>query len=333
MEKSIHKGNQTHWFALEALSVCLLVYFYKGYMFMLFYSALLFVHQSHLSGRKTPFSIIILILFNALAESIPSGYLLIGNMMLITMAVLLHRLVNSSENQKEIEQLYDELRKKHYELEDARAAMLEHAKHVEMLAQAEERNRISSEIHDHLGHRLIRLKMMMEAAIEILPTRQDQSMPLLRQVRDELIESMEELRVTVRKMKPEEAVIKNYTLTKLIEETAQKNGIDIHYRISGTPYPMYPGQEIVFYRNVKEAITNAIRYAQAKRIDVHLHYGTAEMRLSVSNDGNKPEDGKIRKGLGILGMEERAALYGGYIQIEANERFTITTILPRDQKE
>ncbi|CAH1200605.1 hypothetical protein PAECIP111893_01493 [Paenibacillus plantiphilus] len=334
LDRYTSRSSIIYRFIIEAVCISLLTYAFQGYLFILFYSLLLLIHQSpQASDRSLPYTVILFVLFNALGPWMPStAFWLFGGMVFIIMGVLLYQLNDSASSRMESEQLYDQLRVKHNELKDARLSILEYVNKAEGFAQTEERNRISMEIHDNLGHRLVRVKMMMEAGIELMHTQPVKSTSLLNQVRDELILGMEELRITVRNLKPNESVIQAYSLKKLIQEAAESSGIDIQYRVTGIPYPLYPSEEFVFYRNVQEAITNAIRYANARNVWIHLHYESDAITLSVSNDGNKPDNRHIKKGMGILGMEERVALFGGEIRIEASDRFTITTMLPREQQ-
>lgn len=95
--------------------------------------------------------------------------MVLGNLLLIITAALSWQGSRSASSRGQLEQVYDELRSKHYELQEARAQLLLFTKQLEGAAQAEERTRISRQLHDDIGHRLIRTKMMSEAALLTLP--------------------------------------------------------------------------------------------------------------------------------------------------------------------
>ena len=90
------------------------------------------------------------------------------NMVWFAVAAILYTLSRASGKQQYAETLYDKLASSHEELEQARRRLQEYGSQIEHFAQAEERNRIAKDIHDDLGHRLIRQKMMMEAALQLL---------------------------------------------------------------------------------------------------------------------------------------------------------------------
>jgi two-component system NarL family sensor kinase len=73
----------------------------------------------------------------------------------------------------------------------------------------------------------------MEAIIRIIDKQPEKGMDLLLQVRDQLTESMETLRSTVRRLKPNEANSKKYTLASLIEDLVQNSGIAVSFNTTG----------------------------------------------------------------------------------------------------
>lgn len=308
-----------HWMASE----------FGGTIVLLFYSILfsMFVHS-------IPYRRILIVLQWAALHMAVNAFsiadYLILNALYVGVALLLDRMIIHSEEEKEVQQLYDELRKKHYELEDTRKRLTQYAKEVEQITQLEERSRISRDIHDDLGHKLIRMKMMLEAIVQISAGQEAKATEMTIQVRDQLAESIDTLRSTVRRINPDVAVSRQYSLHTLIEDFATDCGIRVNYQISGSPYPLYPSEELVLYRNAQEAMTNAVRHGKADEVNVHLHYEATCIEFIVSNNGMIP-DNLQRKGLGLSGMEERVQLLGGKLKLDLTERFAITTILPHSR--
>lgn len=237
-------------------------------------------------------------------------------------------------------QLYDELKKLHYQQDEAGRQLLQFAHQVESAAQSEERNRISRQLHDDIGHRLIRVKMMMEAALHIVPHDSARGMEMLHQIRDQLEESMEEMRLAVRRMNPARRIANDYSLDRLLEESSRETGIETKLTLQGMPYPLYPSHQVVLYKNAREAITNAIRHGKAKRVEISLLYGEQEVQMDVSNDGTVPDSTACPadttapdlQGIGISGMHERTQVLGGTLTVQKSVPFTVTTRLPVYQK-
>ncbi|MDF2649674.1 MAG: hypothetical protein K0Q73_5479 [Paenibacillus sp.] len=147
-------------------------YHYDGILFITFYSTLLSYVTTVNSHFRYYFVSIQLILLNISLQSQPNSYYLIANLIFLSLTLLLLQMLQTEQNKEEVELLYDRLRRQHYELDEARIQLMDYARKVENIAQTDERNRISRDIHDELGHKLIRLKMMMEASLQILPTQQ-----------------------------------------------------------------------------------------------------------------------------------------------------------------
>ncbi|MEW9697893.1 sensor histidine kinase [Paenibacillus sp. SI8] len=321
--------NSYYVLVVEIIFIAWMSYHYKGLLYVMFYSTL--VSYVQLTESRFRYFCLMLqaVLLNVSLQDQPASQYVIANLIFIAFTALLLKLIFVGQNKEEVEQLYDQLRRQHYELEEARMQLMDYARKVEHIAQADERNRISRDIHDDLGHKLIRLKMMMEAAIRVLPAphQQQQGMDMLASIRDQLSESMELLRSTVRRLKPDEAELQNYSLNKLIEGLTKGSGIAVQLEIQGMPYALYPSLEFILYRNAQEAVTNAIRHGAATQVHIQLSYEPKQITMCISNNGKRPEH-DIAKGMGISGMEERAKLIDGKLYMSAHEQFMITTVLP-----
>lgn len=302
-------------------------YHYDGILFITFYSTLLSYLSTVNSHIRYYIVSIHLILLNISLHSQPNSYYLIANLVFLSLTILLLQMLQTEQNKEEIELLYDRLRRQHYELDEARLQLMDYARKVENIAQTDERNRISRDIHDELGHKLIRLKIMMEASLQILPTQQKKGVDMLMSVRDQLTESMELLRSTVRRLKPDEETLQTYSLDRLIEGLTADKGISIEVEIQGMPYVLYPSLEFILYRNAQEAITNAIRHGSATQVLIQLTYESKQITMCISNNGKLPAEHTMN-GLGMSGMEERSKLIGGQLMVSIGDRFTVTTVLP-----
>ncbi|GGH37649.1 sensor histidine kinase [Paenibacillus segetis] len=255
-----------------------------------------------------------------------------SNIFLVLIATLVSLLQQMDRRKNTALLMYDELRKKHYELDESKNRLVLFTKQVEGFAQAEERSRISQQLHDDVGHRLIRTKMMMEAALQIMPNDQNKGMLMMREIRDQLATGLDEMRATVRRLRPSTQVTGIHSLSRLLEEIGRETGIRTALNIEGNPLSLYPSQEIILYKNAREAVTNALRHGQAESIEITILYTDSEVRMSISNDGTLPE-GNLQHmaGLGLAGMKERCTLAGGYLEFSIQSPFTIITRLPITQ--
>lgn len=318
---------------VEVLFTAWLGYRYGSLMIFPAISALLF--YSGFQPRSIPlvYASVHLLALNVAFRDSPlliRSYINITFLVILFLSELLQRVGKGS---KDTLFLYDELRKKHFELDEARNRLLEFSSQVENAAQSEERVRISRQLHDDIGHRLIRAKMMMEAALRTLPNSPETGMQMMNQIRDQLAASMDDLRSAVRRINYAPQLEGAYALDRLLEETGRDTGIETSYQVHGIPFPLYPSVQVVLYRNAREAITNALHHGKATLISITVDYCEAEIRMEVSNNGILPEVSQpinLQKnsGMGLKGMSERTQLIGGALEFRQEPQFTIVTRLP-----
>ena len=80
--------------------------------------------------------------------------------------------------------------------------------------------------------------------------------------------------------------------------------------------------ETLLYRLVQEALTNVVRHAQARRVQIRLTGAGGRMRAEVWDDGvGMTPGGPRRNGLGLLGMRERVERAGGSLRIHSKPGF------------
>jgi signal transduction histidine kinase len=107
-------------------------------------------------------------------------------------------------------------------------------------------------------------------------------------------------------------------VTRHVQEFARLHGIIEDTRIEGldsdAPSPIVQN---TVYRVLQEALTNVARHARARRVSVRLVRDDTMVELRVRDDGAGFEPGADRRGLGLQGMRERAALLGGAVQLES----------------
>ncbi|MBW7460504.1 sensor histidine kinase, partial [Paenibacillus sepulcri] len=87
-----------------------------------------------------------------------------------------------------------------------------------------------------------------------------------------------------------------------------------------------PLQWKIIHENVTESLTNAAKYASATAIHVEIRVLNRFIKAVVSDNGQGAP--KVVKGLGLIGMEERAAAMNGTVIADGTRGFIVTTLLP-----
>lgn len=225
-----------------------------------------------------------------------------------------------------VESLYDQLRITNYDLEATRSRLVEYSKQVEANTKLEERNRISRELHDSVGHRLTGILMQVDAAIQVMEVDGGKGMTILKSAYGNINESIEAVRDTVRKLNPSGHTVGKSPIRELINRFIEATGITVEYETCGVPYDLLPSVETILYRNMQEAFTNSLRHGQASHINVQMIFKTDELEVIISDNGRGCAG--IVKGFGLSGMEERLDIVGGSIYYIGDNGFTIDMKMP-----
>ena len=108
------------------------------------------------------------------------------------------------------------------------------------------------------------------------------------------------------------------------EENLRPLGVKVRLEISGDEGPTTATAATAIFRIVQEAVSNIAKHSQAKNVKITLEFSKSEVRVLVDDDGRgfdpdglkQPQDSG--RGLGLLGMRERAELFGGTVEIESS---------------
>ena len=318
---------------LELLFTAWLCYPYNVLLIFPALSAVLSYSRLLQRPVATAFFCVHLVLLNAAFSGSDPAVQVTMNLIFLLAAGLNVLLLRAGRGNADTLSLYDELRRKHFELEEARSRLLQFTSQIEAAAQAEERVRIARQLHDDIGHRLIRAKMMTEAAIHTLPLAPEAGLSIVSQVRDQLSGSMDDIRAALKRINHSPQLEGTYALDRLLEEVGRDTGITTSYRVQGIPYALYPSVQVALYTNAREAITNALRHGKADSVWIILSYMEREVIMEAGNNGGLPAEEPLHPlqnggGMGLKSMAERVALIGGTLELRPQPQFTVITRLP-----
>jgi signal transduction histidine kinase len=188
------------------------------------------------------------------------------------------------------------------------------------LSIVEERNRLARELHDSVTQQLFGVVLAAESAGELLG-RGEAAGEQLGRVQALARGAMDELRSVVFELRPASAETEGLgrALRKHVEVLRRVSGREIELRVASPPSLGTAASGQVF-RIAQEALQNALRHADAERIEVRLEDGGGRLALSVADDGrgfDAAAPGLRGRRLGLTSMEERAAELGGTLAIES----------------
>jgi signal transduction histidine kinase len=220
---------------------------------------------------------------------------------------------------------------------EGRATALEGALEREAeLAAAQERARIARELHDVVAHGLSLMVVQAEAAEELLTRSPAAAAQPLHRVQETGRQSLAEMRRLLGVLRTEgdaaPSTAPQPSLRRLPElvRAAADVGLRVDVDVEGDQADLPLGVELAAYRIVQEALTNTRRHAAARSARVRLNYSPESLRVEVTDDGIGAGGQSNPAGHGLIGMRERAALYGGTLETgpRPGGGFRVAAVLP-----
>lgn len=213
------------------------------------------------------------------------------------------------------------LREKNRESEDARALAL----HAAILT---ERTRIAREIHDGVGHTLTRLILQVEA-LKVIHAADDSERRDLTELSVGLNEALDSMRRSVHALE-DEGVDLRVELERLASDCTSAQ-VNVTY-LAEDEIPPEIARCIIAV--AKEALTNAVRHAQAQKVDVRFIEYPGLWQLRVTNDGTMPDQflSGESQGMGLRSMRERVELLGGRLALSSGTEFVVRATIPRGER-
>ena len=209
----------------------------------------------------------------------------------------------------------------------AEAALMERNEEIQKLTthlqniREEERTHMAREIHDVLGQQLTALKMDASwLKKNIVDDRALERLAAMVGLIDETIR-------TVRKISSElrPGVLDDLGLIAALEwqtaEFEKNTGVRSSFHSNQSELPLDHKLATHIFRIYQEALTNVARHANATHVSTYLRLSERTLTLEIRDDGKgfDPDEVRLKKRLGLVGMRERARLYGGDVTISKNE--------------
>jgi signal transduction histidine kinase len=204
--------------------------------------------------------------------------------------------------------------------EQAAAAEAEQAAQVRR-AMVDERAQIARELHDVVAHAMSVIAVRSGVARMVIDTDPDQAREALGIIETTTRRSLHEMRLLVGVLR--DAQDQQVELTPLpgladldrLVAASVAAGVTVDVAVDGTVRPLPAAPDLSAYRIVQEALTNVARHAGPTHASVRIGYQPHEMTIEVADDGPRgPAPSPVTRagsGHGLIGMRERAALFGG----------------------
>jgi signal transduction histidine kinase len=206
--------------------------------------------------------------------------------------------------------------------------------------QEEERKRIARDLHDDTVQSLIAIGQRVELAREMVTEDPQNTVEQLRDLRKMITRTTDSVRQFSRDLRP--TVLEDLGLVAalqyLVNELAQQDTIEVTLDVEGTAEDLSPDMEVTIYRIVQEALTNVRKHAHASRAQVQAQFLSRQVVVTIQDNGTgftMPEETADLASIGnfgLMGLKERAQLFGGQMTIisQPGHGTTVKVVLPHD---
>jgi signal transduction histidine kinase len=209
----------------------------------------------------------------------------------------------------------------------SRGAEEERRRHVAEATRVAERTSIARELHDVVTHHVTAMVVQAEAAryLTAAPDRLDQT---LQAITDTGRRSLTDLRHLLDLLNPDHSPASADDLRALVEQT-RLAGQPVEFAQEGQSTQDAGSAEAIAYRVVREALTNALKYAHGNPTNVYVRYGEREITVEVGTAGATTSPPVGGSGRGLAGLRERVGVLGG--EFSAGQRdggFVVSARIP-----
>ncbi|MEX0837333.1 MAG: PAS domain-containing sensor histidine kinase [Gemmatimonadota bacterium] len=187
-------------------------------------------------------------------------------------------------------------------------------------ATEDERRRIARELHDDTAQRLATLILHVRRLVDADDPEARRT--LVEEIREEIIETAEDVKRISRGLRPPELEEVGLALavTAHVRTLRERLGFDVDAKLDDVEAGLDITGKLSLYRIIQEALSNARRHADAPSTRLRLYESDGFAVAEVEDDGRGFDPAysmELDRGLGLVGMRERASMVGGRLAIES----------------
>lgn len=201
------------------------------------------------------------------------------------------------------------------EVEQQNKLLTHYAAEIEKMTLLKERNRMSKELHDTLGHSFISLIMSLDVSIALLDNNTAEVKDRLIRLRALAENNLNEMRSIVHEISEEEESNLIQQVEELVVSFREHTGTDVVLNLLGKEPPLLFEVRQTILRVIQESFTNALKHGKASQLRLELWFSESNVQLFIQNNG-KPFD-KLEYGFGLTTMKQRVEELGGNLFVSS----------------
>jgi signal transduction histidine kinase len=194
-----------------------------------------------------------------------------------------------------------------------------------------ERERISRDLHDTVGHTMSVISLQAGVAAEAVVAGNTVAAEAIERIRQASTQSLRDLRSMVKLLRTpasqdDPTEVLSLTAVPSLVETARGVGLDVTTLIDAAADELSPQVDTAGFRIIQEALTNVVKHAGARHVEVSARVHDGVLHVSVTDDGRGTAD--PGDGHGLAGMAERVRLLGGKLHTRSAGGFIVEAEIP-----
>lgn len=193
-------------------------------------------------------------------------------------------------------------------------------------AKLEERNKISGNLHDKIGHTISGTILQLEAIKIIMTIDIEKARNMLESSIGNLRIGMDDIRLTLRSIRPPEEELGINRIRLILEEKTKNTQLKSKISYKGDLEKIPPSLWMLFVQAVKELSTNSIKHSNGNLIKVKIEILAAIIKLEVKDNGQGASI--INKGIGLINLEEKVCDLKGKVCIHSEDGFSVIILIP-----
>ncbi|MES1925976.1 ATP-binding protein [Salinisphaera sp. T31B1] len=203
--------------------------------------------------------------------------------------------------------------------------------------QEDERRNLARELHDELGQSLTAIRADAAGILargDRLPAGVAESAEAIAEVAAHIYDQARQMMRRLRPPGLDELGLMAALEDHIARWHRSRPDIHIEFECQGNDDDLAPTVAIHVFRLIQEALTNALRHAQARQITVRLHTDDVRVEAEIRDDGRGFDTTARHRGLGLSGMAERIALMNGRFELisRPGRGTCVLARIPRDNR-
>ena len=308
--------------------ISILMDFLLGYLIYINYGGLILpyflmgiIDSFFLLKRPSNYALVVLGIATLIygGRTLPLKVIFSYGVSIIILSFISSIIVKEQKSKLKVEELYNELRKSENQLIKANEELKAYADSIKELSVLKERNRISREIHDSVGHSLSTIMIQLCAIEKIAKENGEAASQMASNLRDFTKKGLEEIRKALKELKPKE--FQEYetilAIENLTKEFSKLTGIGVKLTFTKTKWNLDEKTSLVLYRAIQEFLSNSAKHGKASKVNIFIHYNDDELIVTLQDNGIGTD--QVKPGMGLTSLAERIKEIDGSLAYESKK--------------